>query len=152
MKLILTQDVDNLGSRGEQVTVRDGYGRNFLIPRGLAVVANSSNLKRYQEEERQAAHKISRAKTDAAGLAERLQSVELTIPARVGEENRIFGTVTTQQVADALAAKGVEVDRRKIELDEEIRMLGVYTATLRLHRDVSAQVRVRVVPEEEAGA
>jgi large subunit ribosomal protein L9 len=152
MKVILKEDLENLGPAGTLVEVKPGYGRNYLIPRGLAVIANPGNVRRYEEETRQRAHKIEQARKDAEALARRLGGMELTIPMRVGEENRLFGTVTTQQVADALQAKGIEVDRRKIALDEEIRVTGVYTATVRLDHDHSAGVKVVVVPENEEPA
>jgi|SRR5690606_21975507 large subunit ribosomal protein L9 len=147
MKVILKEDLDNLGLAGDVVEVKPGYGRNFLIPRGLAVVANDSNRRRFEEETRQRQHKIEAQRKDAEALARRLGGFELTIPMPTGEENRLFGTVTTQQVADALQAKGVEVDRRKITLAEEIRYTGVYTAVVKLHPEHVAEVKVKVVPE-----
>jgi large subunit ribosomal protein L9 len=147
MKLILKQNVDKLGLMGDVVSVKDGYGRNFLIPQGFAVIATAGNLRHVQELKKQATVKLSKIKTDAEALAARLNGLELEIAARVGEENRIFGTITTTQIAEALAKSGVELDRRKIELNEEIRMLGVYTATARLHPEVIGQVKIKVVPE-----
>ena len=147
MKVILNQDVDSLGAAGDIVKVKGGFGRNYLIPRGMATLATPSSIKVAEENRRQQSHKLERLKDDASALAERLESIDIVIPARVGEENRIFGTVTTQQVADALTAKGVEIDRRKIELEEEIRSLGVYPAAVKLHGDVTANVKVQVVPE-----
>lgn len=153
MKVILMQDVENLGDEGDVVTVKDGFGRNYLIPRGLARVATEGAVKARQEEIRQASRKRAREKEGAQGVARQLETTEVAIPARVGEENRIFGTITTQQLADALAQRGFEVDRRNITFNEEIRLIGVYTATIRLHKEVTAQVKVRVVPEgEEAGS
>jgi large subunit ribosomal protein L9 len=147
MKVILKQDVDALGSAGEVVHVKNGYGRNFLIPRGMAVQATPRNIKEAEENLRQQSHKLERVKNDASALAEKLEALDIVISAKVGEENRIFGTVTTQQVAEVLASRGLDIDRRKIELDEEIRSLGVYPATIKLHADVSANVKVQVVPE-----
>jgi large subunit ribosomal protein L9 len=147
MKVILKEDVERLGSAGDIVKVKSGYGRNFLIPRGLAVLATQRTIKEAEETLRQQAHKLDRVKNDAAALAARLEALDIVIPARVGEENRIFGTVTTQQVAEVLKAKGLEIDRRKIELEEEIRSLGVYPASIKLHADVVASVKVQVVPE-----
>jgi large subunit ribosomal protein L9 len=147
MKVILKQDVDALGSAGEVVQVKNGYGRNFLIPRGMAVQATPRNIKEAEENLRQQSHKLERVKNDASALAEKLEALDIVISAKVGEENRIFGTVTTQQVAEVLASRGLDIDRRKIELDEEIRSLGVYPATIKLHADVSANVKVQVVPE-----
>ncbi len=147
MKVILKEDLVNLGLAGEQVDVKAGYGRNFLIPRGLAVVANKSNSLRYAEEIRQKAHKLEQLRKDAEAFANRLSTLELVIKMPVGEENRLFGTVTTQQVADGLAAKGFDVDRRKISLSEEIRLTGVYPATVKLHPEHTAEVRIIVEPD-----
>jgi large subunit ribosomal protein L9 len=148
MKVILIEDHDTLGIKGDVVEVKPGYGQNFLIPRQLAVVATPSTLKRYAEERRQAAHKIEAARGNAEKLAARLEGTEVVIPVRTGEENRIFGSVTTQQIADDLTAKGYDVDRRKITLSEDVRVTGVYTATVRLHPDFSSEIKVSVVPEE----
>ena len=147
MKVILKEDLTNLGLAGELVNVKAGFGRNFLIPRGLAVVANKSNTLRYAEETRQRAHKLEQKRKDAAALADRLSTLELVIKMPVGEENRLFGTVTTQQVADVLAAKGFDVDRRKISLDEEIRLTGVYPATVKLHPEHTAEIMITVEPD-----
>ncbi len=147
MNIILTQDVDNLGQKGEVISVKNGYGRNFLIPRGLAVVANPSNVKRYEEETRQQAVKLESARKDAEALAKRINDMEIVLQAPVGEEDRIFGTITTQQIADALAGRGIEVDRRKISLDSDIRTTGEYTATVKLHPEHSGSLTVQVVPE-----
>lgn len=147
MKVILKQDVETLGSTGDIVTVKNGYGRNYLIPRGLAVLATSSNVKVVEEIRRQTSHRLERLVNDAKELAKQLEKLDIVIPARVGEESRIFGSITTQQVADVLASKGLEIDRRKIELQEEIRALGVYPATIKLHGDVTAEVKIQVVPE-----
>jgi len=148
MKVILKQDVATLGETGDIVNVKDGFGRNYLIPRGLAILATPSNVKVVEEIRRQSAHRLERLVNDAKELAKQLSKLDIVIPARVGEENRIFGTVTTQQVADVLEKKGLEIDRRKIELHEEIRALGVYSATIKLHGDLAAEVKIQVVPEE----
>ena len=147
MKVILKQDFDMVGSAGDVVKVKGGFGRNYLIPRGIAVLATPHTIKEAEENLRQQAHKIERLKNDAEALAAQLEKLDIVIPARVGEEDRIFGTVTTQQVADALAAKGAKIDRRKIELGEEIRTLGVFPATVKLDGDVTALVKIQVVPE-----
>ena len=147
MKVILKQDVDTLGQSGEVISVKNGFGRNYLIPRGIAVLATRSTIKEAEENLRQQSHKLNRLRDDAQALAAKLETLDIVIPAKVGEENRIFGTVTTQQVADVIAARGVKIDRRKIELGEEIRSLGVYPATVKLHGDVTANVKVQVVPE-----
>ena len=147
MNVILTQDVENLGQKGETVSVKNGYGRNFLIPRSLAVVANKSNVSRYEEETRQQGVKLEAARKDAEALAKRIDDMEIVLQAPVGEEDRIFGTITTQQIADALAGRGIEVDRRKISLDSDIRTTGDFTATVKLHPEHVGTLKVQVVPE-----
>ena len=148
MKVILTEDFESLGPRGTVLEVKDGYGRNYLIPRRLAVVATRGNVARYEEEQRQRSHKVEAERRTAEETAARLDGTEIVIAARVGEDNRLFGTITTQQVVEELAARGFEVDRRKVTLDEEIRTTGVYPATVRIHPLYPAQVKVRVEPEE----
>ncbi len=150
MKVILKQDVDNLGMSGDVVDVKNGFGRNYLLPRGLALEATRGNLKAHAEVRRQTSHKLEKLVNDATALAERLGKLELVIPAKVGEGNRIFGTVTTQQIADMLGERGLEIDRRKVHLDEEIRSLGVFTASVRLHGHVTGEVKIRVVKESES--
>jgi large subunit ribosomal protein L9 len=147
MKVILTQDVDTLGQKGEVVEVKSGFGRNFLIPRGMAVVANSGNVRRYQEETRQQSRKLEQVRKDAQALAQRISKIEITVQKPVGEEERIFGTVTTQDIAAELEKQNIEVDRRKISLDQDIRTLGTYTATVRLHPEHIGEVTIKVVPE-----
>ncbi|MEZ4699487.1 MAG: 50S ribosomal protein L9 [Rhodothermales bacterium] len=151
MKIILLQDVVGLGDQGDVVTVKDGYGRNYLIPRHLGVMATPSSIKARTEERRQMSRKIAKRKEEQLQLVAQLEQAEVVVHARVGEENRIFGTVTPTQVAIELAKQGFELDRRLIELNEDIRMIGVYSATVRLSSDVSAQVKVRVEPLQEEG-
>ncbi len=149
MKIILLQDVIGLGDQGDVVTVKNGYGRNYLIPRRLGVMATPSAIKAHEEERRQASRKLARRKEEQQALVDQLEKAEVVVAARVGEENRIFGTVTPTQVGIELAKQGFEVDRRYIELNEEIRMIGVYSATVRISSDMAAQVKVRVEPLEE---
>lgn len=149
MKVILTEDVDGLGQQGEVVTVKNGYGRNYLIPKGLALVATDSVIRHQQELRRQAAHKLLKKKEDAEALQKLLEKDEIVFQARVGEDDRIFGTVTAQQVSVKLAAKGLEVDRRKIEV-EDIRTVGVFTGAVKLHPEVTAKLKIRVESEEGA--
>ncbi|MEM1056962.1 MAG: 50S ribosomal protein L9 [Bacteroidota bacterium] len=150
MKVILTEDHDTLGLRGDVVEVKNGYGRNFLIPRQLAVIASTSNVKRYAEERRQQEHKIEAQRAEAEKLAKKLEGTEITIAMKTGEEDRIFGSVTNQQVAEGLEAQGLPVDRRKISLAEDIKTIGVYSATVRVSPEHTAEVKVKVVPTEEA--
>ena len=150
MKVILTEDHDTLGLRGEVVEVKNGYGRNFLIPRRLAVVANASNRKRYAEEQRQREHKVEAQRAEAAKLAARIDGTEVTIPMRVGEEGRLFGSVTAPQVTEALAALGITIDRRRLSMPSELRAVGVYTATVRVSPEHTAEVKVQVVPNQDS--
>lgn len=147
MQVILLEDVENLGGSGEIVAVKPGYGRNYLIPRGLARQATPSVVKAVTEERRQQARKLSKKKDDAQNLAKELAKMEVIVFAKVGEESRIFGSITTNNIADGLAAQGVTVDRRNIELTDDIKVLGVYSATIKLHSEVTAEVKVRVEPE-----
>ena len=149
MKVILTEDHDTLGMRGDEVEVKPGYGQNYLIPRQMAVIATKSTRKRYAEETRQAAHKIEAARGNAEKLAQKMEGTELVFPVKAGDDGRLFGSVTTQQVADELTTKGFDVDRRKITM-EDIRSTGDYTATVRLHPEHSAEVKVSVVAEESS--
>ncbi len=155
MKIILLEDVDSLGAEGDIVTVKAGYGRNFLIPKGLARVATKGAVKARHEEMRQQVRKRAQEKDNAEELKKQLEGTEIVVEARVGEENRIFGTVTAQQVAVKLALQGFDVDRRDVTLSEDIRVIGVYSADVKLFAGVHAQLKVRVVregqPDEVAG-
>ncbi len=151
MKVILLKDVPKLGEEGEVVTVKDGYGRNYLIPQGLAHLATPSAIKANAEMKRQASRKIAKRKEEQIGLAEELSNTEVVVEVKVGEEDRIFGTVTPTQIAIQLAKQGFDIDRRVIELTEDIKTLGVYTAEVRLSSDAIGKVKVRVeAPAEEA--
>lgn len=150
MKVILLEELDNLGEEGAIVDVKDGYGRNYLIPHGLAKLATGGAVKAWQEERRQQSRKLAKHKGDAEALAKELASMELEVYATVGEEDRIFGTITTQQVAEALEKEGVEIDRKVINIEEDIRMLGVYSVAVKLHPEVTAALKIKVVPETEA--
>ena len=147
MKLILLQDVENLGEEGDIVTVKDGYGRNYLIPQRLGRVASEGAVRHQQEVQRQRSRKLAKVREDAAAIKQQLEEVNVVIAAKTGEENRIFGTVTSQQVAVELNKQGFEIDRRDVELDEDIRMIGVYTATVKVHRDIQAKVKIQVISE-----
>jgi large subunit ribosomal protein L9 len=147
MDVILLDDVEHLGEKGEVHEVADGYGRNYLIPQGLARVATDGAVRQLQEEERQQARKQAAKKDEAEKIKKQLEDMQVVFSAKVGEDNRIFGTVTTQQVAVELANRGYDVDRRDISLDEEIRSVGAYTATIQVHEDVSASLDIQVIPE-----
>ncbi len=147
MQVILLQDVDNLGAEGDIVTVKNGYGRNFLIPQGKALLATDGVVRARQEEHRQQARKRAQQQDDAERVKAEMEKTEITVQVKVGEENRIFGSVTPQQVAIKLAQQGFTVDRRNITLNEDIKVIGVYSATVKLHSEVAAQLKVRVEPE-----
>lgn len=147
MQVILLKDVDNLGDEGDIVSVKDGYGRNYLIPQGMAHLATEGAIRARREEMKQQARKRAQMKDDAEEVKRQLESTEVLVLAKVGEENRIFGTVTSQQVAVKLAQEGFNIDRRDITIEEDIRVIGVYTAKVKLHSDVTADLKVRVEPE-----
>ncbi len=146
MQVILIQNVANLGFKDDVVKVKDGYGRNYLIPNKLAVIANKSNLKILAENQKQRAHKLEKIKNDAIALAEQLGAAALNITAKASENGKIFGAITSIQIAEALEAQGIIVDRRTISV-EPIKELGEYTATAKLHKEVSAEIKFTVVAE-----
>ena len=147
MKVILRQNTEGLGQIGEVVDVKDGFARNFLIPRKLAYVALAGNIKALEEEKKTLSKKREQELAAAETLAAELEKVSVTIPVQVGEEDRIFGSVTTQMISDALKEKGNEIDKRKIEIDEPIKALGIYSVSIKLHPSVSAKIKVWVVRE-----
>lgn len=147
MEVILREDVKSLGKAGELVRVRPGYARNFLLPQGLAYEASEGNKKRIAGEQKARAAKVAEQRAGAEAEAAKLAAVTVTIPAKAGEEGKLFGSVTAQDIADALAAQGQPVDKRRIELEHPIKLLGWHTVPVRLHSDVTAEVRVQVVPE-----
>jgi large subunit ribosomal protein L9 len=147
MEIILRQAVENLGKPGDVVKVKPGYARNYLLPRGLAYEATPGNLKRIQQErDRLEAAENTRRET-AQGLAEKLEQVSLTFSARVGEEGKLFGSVTTTDIAQQLEAQGFHVEKRQIDLHEPIKALGVYRIPVRLHADVKPEIRVWVIKQ-----
>ncbi|NOZ55250.1 MAG: 50S ribosomal protein L9 [Calditrichaeota bacterium] len=147
MKVILKQEVEKLGKPGDIVTVKDGYARNYLLPRGLAVPATPGNLRAIEEEKKLAELRANREKRAAEKLAEKLNSVSVTATVSVGEEDKIFGAVTSQTIAELLKEKGYDIDRRKIHLEEPIKALGIYDVPIKLHPEVEAKVKVWVVRE-----
>jgi large subunit ribosomal protein L9 len=147
MEIILRQAVENLGKPGDVVTVKNGYARNYLLPHGLAYEATPGNLKRIaQERDRLEAAESARV-SSAQELAKRLEEVQLTFSARVGEEGKLFGSVTSADIAEQLAAQGFQVERRLIDLHEPIKALGVYRVPIRLHADVKPEIRVWVIKQ-----
>ncbi len=147
MKVIIKKDHEKLGKTGELVNVKDGYARNYLIPQGIAVFATEKNMKQLEEEQRMRERQQLKDKKAAEALAEELGNISITAAVTVGEEDKVFGSVTTQMISDLLAEKGHIIDKRKIQLDEPIKTLGVYTVSIKLHSEVEAKVRVWVVKE-----
>lgn len=150
MEVILKQDVDNLGFKDEIVTVKDGYGRNYLIPRGMAVIASGSARKMMEETIRQRAHKEEKMIKDAEAMQEKLNSAKISVAAKAGEKGKIFGSVNNIQVANALKELGFELDRKNIELkDENIKELGTYQAKVRLYKHVESNISFDVIAETD---
>jgi large subunit ribosomal protein L9 len=147
MKLILREDVENLGKGGELVEVKNGYGRNFLIPRGLAVVANPRNIREVEHQKGVAAAKAAKLKASAVALAKRLADTAVTLKRKVGEQDKLYGSVTAMDVAEALAARGLDIDRRSIDLAEPIKSIGDFEVGVKLHSEVVGKVKVRVEAE-----
>ncbi len=149
MKLILRADVENLGRLGDVVTVKPGFGRNFLLPQGLAMLASDANLKAFELERKKLQAKMDALRTAASDLSAKIAAADLVIPVRVGENDKLYGSVTTAIIGDALAEKGVDIDRRRILLDAAIRTLGTHEVRVRLHADVVATLNVKVVAEDK---
>ncbi len=147
MDIILKTDIAGLGYKNDTVTVKPGYGRNYLIPQGFAIMATGSNKKIVAENIRQAAHKVEKIRNDAQAIADAIGETTLTIPAKAGESGKIFGRVTNTQVAEALREKGFDIDRKKISV-EDVKTLGTYEASLDLHKDVKHKVTFEVISAE----
>jgi len=147
MKVILRQNHENLGESGEIVEVKDGFARNYLIPRQIAMQATPQNMKIYEQFKQRDRIKATKEKKTSEELAEKLEDVSITATVSVGEEDKVFGAVTSQNIADLLESKGFEIDRRKIQLDEPLKALGVYEIPIKLHPEVEASVKVWVVKE-----
>ena len=147
LQVILNEDVPNLGTVGDIVTVADGYGRNYLIPRNLAVPATSRNVKELEHTKRVIAVRRAKMMRSAQELAKRLADVSVTIAKTVGEDDKLFGSVTNRDIADALEREGFQLDRRSILIDSPIKNLGVYSVDIKVHAEVRAQVKVWVVAE-----
>lgn len=147
MKIILKETVVGLGYKDDVVEVKNGYGRNYLIPQGKAILATESALKVLAENQRQRAHKLEKIKADAQAIADALADVKLTIPAKVSATGTIYGSVTPIQIAQALAEQGHQIDRKIITISEAVKEVGNYVATISLHKEVSAEVPFEVVAE-----
>ncbi|GIX46643.1 MAG: 50S ribosomal protein L9 [Candidatus Tectimicrobiota bacterium] len=147
MKVILLKDVEKLGEVGDIVEVADGYGRNFLIPRGLAVAATEKNKRQLEHQLRMREHRLARLKKEAQSLAERLRQMTCHFTRKAGEEGKLFGSVTALDIAEQLQAAGIDIDRRRILLEQPIKSVGEYTVPIRLGADVVTELKVTVAPE-----
>ncbi|HMJ56550.1 MAG TPA: 50S ribosomal protein L9 [Polyangiaceae bacterium] len=148
IQVILQQDLKNLGKSGELVRVRPGYARNYLIPRSLAMPATLHNVKQIEHQQRISAAAAAKSRTEATTLAEKISAVTVTITRKVGEEDRLFGSVTTKDIATSLKEKGFDIDRKRIELAEPIRTAGTFSVTAKLLGDVTATFKVEVAPKK----
>ncbi|HTA20672.1 MAG TPA: 50S ribosomal protein L9 [Polyangia bacterium] len=149
MQVILRDDMDNLGKSGEVVNVKPGYARNYLLPRGHAIKATESDVKRVEHEKRVIAARTAKLAKEAQAEADKLSQVSVSIARAVGEEDKLYGSVTTRDIAEALAGKGVKVDSKKIHLDEPLKALGMTEVQVKLGRGVNATIKVWVVKEEK---
>jgi large subunit ribosomal protein L9 len=147
MKIILRQDHEKLGKIGDIVEVKNGYARNYLIPRKIAAEVTEGNLRALEEEKRQRAERQKKELHHAQKIAAQLEKTSITLKAKVGEDEKLFGSITSQHISEALAEKGISIDKRIIELEEPIKALGIYTVNVKLHSEVSGKVKVWVVRE-----
>lgn len=148
VRLILREDVPKLGDAGEVVSVKPGYARNYLIPTGKAIHATAAKVRELEHHQRQIAEKVAKQRTELEAERDRIQGTEIQVAAQAGEGGRLFGSVTAMQIAELLGEKGVTVDRRRIELAEPIKEVGDFRVPIRLHREVVAEILVKVVPAE----
>lgn len=147
MEVILKEDIKGLGYKNDTITVKGGYGRNFLIPKGKAMVASRPNRKMIEENIRQAAHKLEKLKKDAEGLAEKIGELVIDIPAKAGEQGKIFGTITALQIADTLKSKGFKIDRKHVNFKTPVKEIGEYDIELELHKEVKHDIKLNVIIE-----
>ncbi len=148
MQVILREDIDNLGKIGDMVKVADGYARNYLVPKKKAIEATPKNVHAMEHAKKMVSDRLRKLKKEAAADADRIKALSVTIKAKAGEEGKLFGSVTTMDIAEAMKAQGVEIDKRKIVLEEPIKRLGDFTVTVKLHADVTADFKLSVVAEE----
>ncbi len=147
MQIILKSDREGLGVAGDVVKVKDGFARNYLIPKGIALPATPSNLRRVEDEKKKAMFRLNKEKDQAEHLMKKLENISCTIKVAAGEDDKLFGSVTNQNIADALAEQEMIVDRRKIQLEEPIKALGIYSVPIKLHPEVVATVKLWVIKE-----
>ncbi len=148
MKVILIADVEAIGKKGEIKEVKEGFARNYLFPRKFAVEATQGNLKVWEQQKQTIKKKEDKERTEATGLADKLRGATCIIPVKVGEEDKLFGSVTSQNISDSLAIMGFEISKKDIELDAPIKTLGVHDVPVRLHHDVTINIKVEVIKEE----
>ncbi len=149
MKVLLQADVESLGNAGEIVNVSDGYARNFLIPRKLAVVADEKNLRVFEHLKRQTEEKVKKIKKQAESLAEKLSNLTLTIAAKAGEEGKLFGSITSINIAEELKKEGFNIDRKKILLEQPLKMIGNYEVKIKMEGNITANLKIAIVKEDE---
>ncbi len=147
MDIILTENIDHLGTAGELIKVKDGYARNFLIPTGKAVMATTQNLKKLDHQKRLVHEKLNKVKKEAEKLAARIEAVSCTVTKPVGDEDKLFGAVTSADIQNSLSSEGIDIDRKKIILDEPLKSLGIFTVPIKIHNEVTANLKVWVVKE-----
>lgn len=150
MKVILQENVEGVGLLGDLLDVSDGFARNYLLPRRKALEASTRNVKAVEHDKRVVAEKARKEKLEIEQVAKKISAVSLTVTAQVGKDDKLFGSVTAKDIAEGLAAQGLEVDRRKIQLTQPIKELGTFTVPVKLHRDVTASVSLQVVKKQEA--
>ena len=148
MQVILLEEIPSLGKAGDLVKVSDGYGRNFLVPQKKAILATEKNLRYLEHQKRQVQHRTAKTKKDVQRLAEQIESLSCTLSKQVGESGKLFGSVTSMDIEEYLKGQGIEVDRKKIHLDEPIKNVGMFTVPIKLHPEVTAQLRLWVVEEQ----
>ena len=147
MDIILTEDMHNLGAAGDLIKVKDGYARNYLIPKGMAVMATTQKMKSLEHQKRQVQSKLNKKKREAEALAKRLEEVSCTVSKMVGEDDKLFGSVTSADIQKSLKNEGLDIDKRTILLSDPIKSLGIFTVPIKVHPEVTAQVKVWVVKD-----
>jgi large subunit ribosomal protein L9 len=147
MKVVLKDDIMNIGKMGQIIDVADGYARNYLVPRGLAIEANTKNIKSLEHEKRIIKEKAKKIRNSAEDLSHKISTMTLVIKSKSGDDGKLFGSVTTMDIAKLLQNEGVEIDKKRISLDEPIKRLGSYTVNVKLHSEISTQLNVQVVEE-----
>ena len=147
MKVILTEDITNLGSAGDLITVKDGYARNYLIPKGRVIMATTQNVKNLEHQKRHVLGRLNRVKREAENLAKKIEAVSCTVTKSAGEEDKLFGSVTSMDIHNSIKNEGIEIDKKKIILSEPIKTLGIFTVPVKVHPEVTANLKVWVVKE-----